>query len=434
MGDTERRIVDAGSARPYRSPKQRRQILIAAMVTVLVAGIGVGAYYLITPHAKTYVLTGYETAVVKSGDLAQTASASGTVSIPVQISLPSPEEGYTAGLYVAEGDTVKVGQVLAKISVPTLTENLADQQSALEEAQASYEKAVAQDKVDVDRKVREIAALDTDIATQTKERDRLAKLVAINATHQSELDAAQQTLDKTVASQKEKQMQLLEDQGLYALDEKTRLSSIEDLKTKVSRLEDRITAATLTSPMVGEVQSVSSALGVPGTLISAGASLVTVADPSSAIVELEVLEQYAGYLSAGQSVKLTVGSKSLTGKITSIGRVATQSSDGLGATVVVKVKPDAGAATLLAGNTAEGELDLGTKKDVLQIPRGPYLTTGSQRYLYKVQGNTARRLSVTFGSTEGNTVEVLSGVTAGDTVITSGYQNFIDYEQITLKK
>ena len=70
----------------------------------------------------------------------------------------------------------------------------------------------------------------------------------------------------------------------------------------------------------------------------------------------------------------------------------------------------------------------------MTIPRGPYLTTGSQRYLYKVEGSIARRVAVTFGLMEGNTVEILSGVEPGDEVITSGYQNFVEYEEITLER
>jgi HlyD family secretion protein len=162
--------------------------------------------------------------------------------------------------------------------------------------------------------------------------------------------------------------------------------------------------------------------------------LFTIADPASAIVELEVLEQYSALLAIGQSVRLTVGSANLTGGITSIGKVAQQSSDGLGATLVVKVRPDPdGTTKLLLGNTAVGTLDLGVKANAMTLPRGPYLTTGSQRYLYKVDGTRARRVVVTFGVTEGNTVEILSGVEPGDTIITSGYQNFAEYEEIELE-
>ena len=89
---------------------------------------------------------------------------------------------------------------------------------------------------------------------------------------------------------------------------------------------------------------------------------------------------------------------------------------------------------LLEGNTAVGTIDLGKTEGALLLPRGPYLTTGSERYLYKVVGNTARRIAVTFGSTEGSSVQVQSGVSEGDTIITSGYQNFIEYDQVVLAK
>jgi hypothetical protein len=40
---------------------------------------------------------------------------------------------------------------------------------------------------------------------------------------------------------------------------------------------------------------------------------------------------------------------------------------------------------------------------------------------------------VTFGTIEGQLVQVLSGVEAGDEVIISGYQNYIEYETVKLE-
>jgi HlyD family secretion protein len=435
MSEASRRIVDVDNVKPYRSPKQRRQVLIAIVVVLIVAGVGAGAYLFLAPKKQTYVLRSFETAKVQTGSLVQTTQASGTVAVPVQMNLPSPEEGYAAALYVAEGDTVVKGQVLARLDVPDLRTSVEDQQSALQDAKRTYDKTVAQNRINVERKQRSIASLAADVADAGVERDRLKKLVSINSSRQSELDAAQKALDKQIASKKEQELQLQEDQRLYALDEQTRLAAIADLETKISRLMERIRATAISSPMNGEVLDIDSTLGVPGSRVANSKTLFTIADPASAIAELEVAEQYSGLLSLGQSVKLTVGSTTMTGRITSIGKVAQQSSDGLGATVSVKVKPegDTGSALLL-GNTAVGELDLGVKENAMTIPRGPYLTTGSQRYLYKVQGSIAKRVAVTFGLMEGNTVEILSGVESGDEVITSGYQNFVEYEEITLER
>jgi HlyD family secretion protein len=66
------------------------------------------------------------------------------------------------------------------------------------------------------------------------------------------------------------------------------------------------------------------------------------------------------------------------------------------------------------------------------LPRGAFLTTGSQKWVYVVDGTVAKKTAVTFGTLTANTVEVKSGLKAGDTVITSGYQDFIDQDQIQL--
>ncbi len=124
-----------------------------------------------------------------------------------------------------------------------------------------------------------------------------------------------------------------------------------------------------------------------------------------------------------------MGGTAPAGRIRSVGKVAQVSSDGLNATVAVKVEPDTQDTALLLGSTAVGTLELGVKQDVLLLPRGPYLTTGSQRYLYRVEGDVARRVEVVFGDVEGQQVEILDGVEAGHEVIISGYQNFAEYER-----
>jgi HlyD family secretion protein len=434
MGDERHRIVDERSVGPYRSPRQKRQLLLAGVAVVAAAGLAAGAWLLLSPHQQTYTLRGYETAVVQKTALTETTQASGTVAIPVQMNIPSPEEGYAATVSAAEGDTVKKGQVLARIDVPTLRNDLQDLQSSLADAQRAYDKTIAADRIDLDRKAREIAAAATDIAAQQAVVDRTAQIAAAGGATQNDVDTARRSLAALEDARTEKALQLDEQKQLDALDEQAAQAKITDLQVQVKRLQDRIAAATITSPMAGEVLAVSASLNVPGSLITNGTSLFTVADPASAIVELEVLEQYSSLLTVDTPVSLTVGSATIAGRITGIGRVATQSSDGLGATVTVKVKPESGTTKLLEGNTAVGTLTLGTTEGALTLPRGPYLTTGSERWVYKVDGTVARRVAVTLGSTEGTNVQVLSGVSAGDTIITSGYQNFIEYTTISLEK
>jgi HlyD family secretion protein len=434
VAEPSRNIIDAVGVKPYRSNRQRSQALIAVVVVVIVAGLSAGAYVLLAPREQVYVVGDYESAVVKLGSLVQTTQASGTVAFPVQMRLTSPEEGYADRLYVAAGDAVETGQALASLDVPDLEESLEDLRSALAEAERTYEKTRAQNRIAVGRAVREIEALEREIVDAQKEQERVRALVSVNASRESELDAARDAVVGLVAKRDEAQMRLAEDQELYELEEQSRRATVVDYETKIARLLERIAATTIKSPMDGEVLEANSSLAVPGSPIANNAELFTVADPASALVELEVLEQYSALLAIGREVKLTVGSASFSGRISSIGRVATQSSDGLGATVLVEVTPEEPGQTLLLGNTAVGEIELGEKENIMIIPRGPYLTTGSRRYLYRISDNTAERVPVTFGDVQGSMVEIVSGVEPGDEVITSGYQNFIEYESIRLKE
>jgi len=51
-----------------------------------------------------------------------------------------------------------------------------------------------------------------------------------------------------------------------------------------------------------------------------------------------------------------------------------------------------------------------------------------------IDGAKATKKTATFGITDGNTIQVLTGLSAGDTVITSAYQEYIHLGEITLAK
>ncbi len=434
MAAEARKIIREESVRPYTSPQQNRQRAIALVVILIIAALGAGAYFLFMPQKEIYRLRTYQTAQVRLTDLVQTTQASGTVEIPVQMVLPSPEAGYAARLLVSVGDEVSEGQLLAEIMVPDLDDQLDDLLADLADAGRSYQRFLIQNSFAIAQAERDIASLQQDLKKAELERDRVAALMKVGGASQSELDKAEEDLAGAQENIAERKLSLQQDQALHEIDRAVKKADIARLDTKIRRLRERIAATSISSPIDGEVLEYEPALTVPGSRISANSELFTIADPSSAIVGLEVLEQYSALLTEGQRVELTVGGLKLPGIITSIGRVAQMSSDGLGATVAVKVKPEVTNESLLLGSTAVGVFTLGIKPNTLLLPRGPYLTTGSQRYLYRVEGDTARRIDVTFGEIQGNDVEILRGVEPGDLIITSGYQNYIEYDEVKLER
>ena len=435
MSDPSRKIVQDRNVRPFVSPQQKKQRRITIVVVLVVAAIGVGAYFLLAPREDSYTLKSYETAVVTAGKLERTTQASGAVTIPSKMEIRSPEAGYAAEIYVSEGDIVTTGQLLARIDVPDLEENYLDLIEDYEKSVLSNMRSVQQNAITNARKQRSLADTESAIAEAEEEKAKFERLVAVNSARQSDLDSAEDKLDDLIHQYDEAALQLAEDILLQDLDQELKLADLDQTKTQIDRLQEQIDSATITSPMDGEVQNVAAALSVPGTAISANQSIIIIADPGSAVADLELLEQYSSAVTAGDIVQLTISNQKMNGEVTQVGRIASASSDGLGATVALRIQPIDPPVALLEGSTAVGTVILGVAENTLMLPRGPYLTTGGQRYVYRLDSSdSAVRVEVTFGQVEGNIIEVISGLAAGDEIILSGYQNFIEYQSVKLDK
>ena len=425
-------IVDPTRVRPHRAPGQRRQWTALLLVAVLVGAVGAAAYLLLVPRPVPYTLHSYDSATVTRERLTRTTQARGLVVLPVQIHLTSPESGTVALLQVAEGDPVTAGQALAEISAPDLIQTLDDLRAELAAAERSLGQQRLQRRILLQRARRRIADLERRARDAAADHERTQVLVARGLAPRRDLVATRRHLDGLLGEGEELRLQLAEDSELAEVDDSLAVAAVTGLEVALQRHQTRIAALAIASPIGGVVLAVEPALTVAGSSIARNQRLFTIADPDSAVIELQVEERHAPALRDGQPVALTVGTRTLAGAVIAIGSVARQAADGLGATVLVRVRPDPETGPLLPGASAVGVLEIGVKEAALVLPRGPFLTTGSQRYLYRVEAERAVRVAATFGLIEGNRVEVVTGVAEGDRVIVSGYQNFIEHDTVSL--
>jgi HlyD family secretion protein len=435
LNQTENSILKDLKRKPHKSPSQKRQQIIALIVVIVLASIGSAAYFLLMPKENMYVLKTYDSAVVQKGSLIRKIQAGGTVSIPLQVIITAPDTGegaYVQQLLVQQGDWVQKNQVLAVLAVPSLVDQLRELEDEYEEAKISYEQFVQQNAFSIARVERELVRLVSDIEEARGEAEKQKQLYDVNAARKSDYDRAVKNLENLRYSYEEKMIQLGESKIINQINESNRLSSLDRYRQNIARIQTSIDSATILSPIDGEILALDSRLTVPGSTINKSQSLFTVADRRSAIVELDVPQQHAGLLEIGQKVSLSVGGRPLLGTIESIGRVALMSSDGITATVRVTVLPEKGS-DLIPGSTVVSELVIGTLDGILLLNRGPYLTTGGQRYVYVVKGDQAIKTAVTYGELHTDQVQILRGLSEGDRIITSGYQNYIEHTVIMLQ-
>lgn len=90
---------------------------------------------------------------------------------------------------------------------------------------------------------------------------------------------------------------------------------------------------------------------------------------------------------------------------------------------------------LRRGQTARIRLELGDASDALLLSRGGFYQTTGGNWVYKLNeaGTQAVKQEIRFGRQNPEYYEVISGLSAGDKVITSSYDTFGDNEVLELK-
>ena len=163
---------------------------------------------------------------------------------------------------------------------------------------------------------------------------------------------------------------------------------------------------------------------VPLTSYQPGTEMATVADMSDLIFKGTVDEIDVGKLRVGMPARIKVGALPtdvVTGRVS---RIAPQAQQKEGATLFdVEVELDPGQKiTLRAGYSANADVIIREKKDVLTIPeRLVTFEDGGKKATVEVAGPDAKaqpkKTEIKTGISDGLNVEVLSGLKKGDKVI-----------------
>ncbi len=84
------------------------------------------------------------------------------------------------------------------------------------------------------------------------------------------------------------------------------------------------------------------------------------------------------------------------------------------------------------GQTLRMRLEIGQPADSLVLANGSFYddTGGQWVFVVEASGNEALRRPVRFGRRNPEGIEVLEGLRQGETVITSSYDQFLDFERI----
>jgi multidrug efflux pump subunit AcrA (membrane-fusion protein) len=191
-------------------------------------------------------------------------------------------------------------------------------------------------------------------------------------------------------------------------------ASIDQARAALTTAEESQTSqtVTVTSPVAGSILAISTAVG-------ASASQVATIGAGRQEVSVMVSEYDISKLVLGQKVSLTLGS-SLTSFAGTVAEISPQPSDSTGVEQYqVIISSDAIPSTGRIGMTGTASIAIAAEHKVLEVPISAVNSVGGHATVTVFTARGKKVVTrVATGLVGDNSVEILSGVTAGEKVVT----------------
>ncbi|HMS67719.1 MAG: efflux RND transporter periplasmic adaptor subunit [Saprospiraceae bacterium] len=384
----------------------------------------------------------------------ETVSASGKIYPATEVKISSDVSGEIVELYVQEGDSVVVGQILAKIDPDTYLSAVERGKAAVNSSKSQL--AMSRAQVENSRaQMEQITAQLENARTIHKRNDQLKKDGVISQVEfdqsLSNLRALEANLRAAEASIKSAQ-QSAEGQGFSI---KSSEANLKELQTSLSR-------TTIKAPVSGIVSSLSVEKGerVVGTIQMTGTEMMRISNLNSMEVQVNVNENDIPKVSLGDEVEIKVdayvGDKFL-GTVTEIANSAANliSSGGVTSTdqvtnftVKITVDPNSYADLIKKGNkyplrpgmTASVDIFTNAAEKVITVPiqavtvreksgvdtkdKAKLTDDDYEEVVFIMQGDSAVKVAVVTGIQNDEFIEIKSGLKDSSQVI-SGPYNFL---------
>ena len=335
--------------------------------------------------------------------------ATGEITPEKRVDISAKVVGEIINLPVVEGQQVKTGQLLLEIERDLY-------ESALNQSRA----ALRQSEVSVRRQEVQLANAQLNLR-------RAKELIADGLTSQEALDTAQLAVD-TAQVELEAQRQ-----------------SVEQYRSAVQRSQDDLARTTIRSPMDGTIIQLNAEKGetvVPGSTNLPGSVIMTVADMSVLLAEVEVSEVDVINIALGQEAEVTVDALGTEPEKGHVVEIATSGrKDPTQGTIrfAVKVALDDPDPALRPAMTAKVDILTATSTDVVTVPvqavvKRRFDDAGDEvqgtrakgredvDVVYLIEDGKAAVRRVETGVSDVLHVEIKDGLSAGDEVVIGPYR------------
>ena len=308
--------------------------------------------------------------------LAQTIRATGTIEALHKITLTPDQGGKIARIYVNEGDRVVQGQVLAEIDTESIRLQLKQAEAGQAVAEAAYKDAA-------------------------RNKERMDRLLKENAVSEQQFEQVRLALEASLAQ-------------------------VEQARAAVNMARHALDVSIMKAPFSGIIAAKNAEVGdvVNPMMGGFGASggVLTLVDFAKVKVSIDVSQEVAMKVQKGQPAELRVSSypeRVFPGTVT----LANLAADPLTKNFGIEVTADNPDLALRPGTFGEISIEVESRESALAVPQKAIVDQG---FLFVAQDGKAVKRAVKLGLQTAESVEILSGLEEGESVIIAGNYSLED--------
>lgn len=340
---------------------------------------------------------------VTRGEVIQLETYPGRVTPAREEDLFFRRSGQIAEVYVADGDLVEAGDLIATLDNEVLEidlesaliglaiakENLAQAEKALAVRREQAENNVAVTRLRLDGASERIGISDSSISDELLEQIRQIEL------RQAELalEAIEEEVDPVLEL------------------------NLQRAELAVARVKQNILEGQITAPFSGEVRFIELPEEDEELAVPAYRAVARLVDPSQMKIELNLTRTQLETLVEGMSVQITAASLAgeiLEGEINGLPRPFGTSQGSLAEVTLDNPEEN---RRLREGVSVGVDVRLQSKDDALVIPREALEEENQLYYVNLLDGDTTRRVNVGVGVISTDFVEILAGLSVGQEVV-----------------
>ncbi|PIP78931.1 MAG: efflux transporter periplasmic adaptor subunit [Gammaproteobacteria bacterium CG22_combo_CG10-13_8_21_14_all_40_8] len=367
-----------------------KKIIVGVIILSVVIGIPLARKHFKADRSKAVDVEKVTMHSIKASIL-----ASGQLIHETQVQLSSEVIGKVTQLFVAEGDTVKKGQLVLTID----DENF---KAAVEQQQA----AVDQQLIAIDRQKKVLENLQSQ---WYRKKDLFEHKL----------------LDKDAYEALTNQYEVAK------IDLKGSYEQLKQVQATLDQSKDRLSKTQVVSPIDGTITSLDIKQGetaISGTTNIAGSSLMTIADPNTMLAEVNVDEADIAHVELGQQAEIIAISypgQSLTGVVESIASSAKIVPGRQSLSFSVKLKlVENDKVNLRPGMSCRAEVFTEGDQSLLSVPVRSIIVKEDKEksqvknFVFTYDNGSTHKVEIETGISDDDFQQITSGLAEGQSIIT----------------